>query len=105
MAPTNGHLHDVRVVESLADVRDGWSALAERSGNVFATPDWAEAWVPPFAPRAALRPLACHDASGALRAVWPLYVDRRGPVRVLRLIGHGPADELGPACAPEDRVA
>jgi len=105
MAGTNGQLHDVRVHTNVGDLRDEWSALADRSGNVFATPEWAEAWLPHFAPGAALRLLACHDASGALRAVWPLYLEARGPIRVVRLLGHGPADELGPACAPEDRVA
>jgi CelD/BcsL family acetyltransferase involved in cellulose biosynthesis len=34
--------------------------------------------------------------------ILPLCVERRGPLRLLRFIGHGPGDELGPVCAPED---
>ncbi|MFN2467485.1 MAG: GNAT family N-acetyltransferase [Gaiellaceae bacterium] len=36
--------------------------------------------------------------------ILPLYVWRSFP-RVLRFLGHGPGDELGPICAPEDRDA
>ncbi|MEA2245559.1 MAG: hypothetical protein QOH46_88, partial [Solirubrobacteraceae bacterium] len=48
---------------------------------------------------------ACRDASGALVAILPLYRSSRGPVKMLRFIGHGPADQLGPVCAPEHRRA
>jgi CelD/BcsL family acetyltransferase involved in cellulose biosynthesis len=34
--------------------------------------------------------------------VLPLYRFSVGPVRVSRLLGHGPADQLGPVCAPGD---
>jgi CelD/BcsL family acetyltransferase involved in cellulose biosynthesis len=37
--------------------------------------------------------------------VLPLYVWSRGPVRVLRFCGHGLGAQLGPVCAPEDRLA
>ena len=33
----------------------------------------------------------------------PLYLNRSRPLRVLRFIGHGAADQLGPVCAPADR--
>lgn len=35
----------------------------------------------------------------------PLVASRRRPLRVLRLVGDGPADRLGPLCAPGDRAA
>jgi CelD/BcsL family acetyltransferase involved in cellulose biosynthesis len=37
-------------------------------------------------------------------AILPLYeaIPPR-PLRLLRFVGHGPADQLGPVCAPEDR--
>jgi CelD/BcsL family acetyltransferase involved in cellulose biosynthesis len=38
-------------------------------------------------------------------AILPLYLASRRPARTLRFIGHGPADQLGPICAPEDRHA
>ena len=35
----------------------------------------------------------------------PLYGSSSGPVEVLRFLGHGHGDELGPVCAPEQRDA
>src|SRR5205814_4055944 len=32
----------------------------------------------------------------------PLYLAARRPVRVLRFLGHGPADRLGPISSPPD---
>jgi CelD/BcsL family acetyltransferase involved in cellulose biosynthesis len=37
-------------------------------------------------------------------AVLPLVISGRRPLRVARFLGHGPADEQGPVCAP-DRIA
>jgi CelD/BcsL family acetyltransferase involved in cellulose biosynthesis len=94
---------EVEFHEDLDPLRGEWAALAERSRNVFLTPEWADLWRAHYAPGSALRLLAVRDAAGELRAVWPIYLDARGPVRVARLAGHGPADELGPACDPADR--
>jgi CelD/BcsL family acetyltransferase involved in cellulose biosynthesis len=94
----------VEVVREIAPLRAQWSALAERAGNVFVTPEWAETWRAHLAPEADPLVVACRDEDGGLRAIWPVYVAARGPLRVARLLGHGPADELGPACAPEDRA-
>src|SRR3954464_2819694 len=104
MTLEDGRGAEVELVEDPRSLRSDWSALAERSCNVFLTPGWAEVWREHYAPGAALRLLACRDGSGALRALWPLCVASRGPLRRARLAGHGPADELGPACAPEDRA-
>jgi CelD/BcsL family acetyltransferase involved in cellulose biosynthesis len=93
----------VEVLTDPAPVRAAWSALAERSGNVFVTPEWGEAWREELEPEADVRVVVCQDGDGEPRALWPLVVERRGPLRIARLLGHGPADELGPACAPEDR--
>jgi CelD/BcsL family acetyltransferase involved in cellulose biosynthesis len=40
-----------------------------------------------------------------VRAVLPLYTSLSGPVKVLRFLGHGHSDELGPVCAPTEREA
>jgi CelD/BcsL family acetyltransferase involved in cellulose biosynthesis len=40
-----------------------------------------------------------------LRAVLPLYSSSSGPVELLRFLGHGHSDELGPVCAPAEREA
>lgn len=89
------------------DLRREWDALAHASGNIFLTPDFAEVWRRHLGGATAAEPLllGARDAGGALRVLWPLHVQRRGPVRIVRQLGHGPADELGPVCAPEDREA
>jgi CelD/BcsL family acetyltransferase involved in cellulose biosynthesis len=80
------------------DLREDWSRLAEDAGNVFATPEWAEEWLRHVAP--GREPLL--HLSDDRRVLVPLVVARYGPLRVARFVGHGPADELGPVCAPED---
>jgi CelD/BcsL family acetyltransferase involved in cellulose biosynthesis len=82
-----------------------WDRLAEASGNVFATREWSDAWLRHVEPGADPLVVACRDGVGEIAALWPLRVQRRGPLRLLRLAGHGPADELGPVCAPADRDA
>jgi CelD/BcsL family acetyltransferase involved in cellulose biosynthesis len=92
----------VETIASLDAVRDEWSALAEAGGNVFSTWEWASTW---WRQRGHGRPLllhACRDAGGRLAAILPLYLAARRPVRMARFLGHGPADELGPVCAPAD---
>jgi CelD/BcsL family acetyltransferase involved in cellulose biosynthesis len=78
-----------------------WSELATRSGNVFATWEWADVWWRHFAAGETPAFVECRLDSRPF-AILPLYVARRGPLRFLRLIGHGPGDVLGPVCAPAD---
>src|SRR3954464_11692388 len=92
-------------VDDLGSVRDEWNAVAERAGNVFATHEWAASWWEVYGEDRPLLVTACRDSSGRLVALLPLYLASRRPVRALRFIGHGPADQLGPVCAPEDREA
>src|SRR4051812_7306874 len=92
-------------VDDLGSVRDEWNALAERAGNVFATHEWAAAWWDVYGEDRPLLVAACRDGSGRLVALLPLYLASRRPVRTLRFLGHRPADQLGPVCAPEDRQA
>jgi CelD/BcsL family acetyltransferase involved in cellulose biosynthesis len=95
----------VEPIASLDVVHEEWSALAEAGGNVFSSWEWASIW---WRHRARDRPLilhACRDAGGRLGAILPLYLASVRPVRVARFLGHGPADELGPVCAPADRPA
>jgi CelD/BcsL family acetyltransferase involved in cellulose biosynthesis len=75
---------------SLPAVHDDWSALAERAGNVFATPEWLLLWWQHFGGGREL--LLTVEAD----AVLPFYVWRERPLRVVRVLGHGPGDELGP---------
>ena len=92
-------------LEGLSAAREEWTALAERAGNVFATWEWADAWWSAYGHDRPLALTGCRNAHGELVAILPLYLSARGPVRMLRFIGHGPADQLGPVCAPEDRRA
>jgi CelD/BcsL family acetyltransferase involved in cellulose biosynthesis len=74
-----------------------WTALALAARNVFGTAEFAETW------------WQCYGAGAEDRVelvdgiLVPLVVERRGPLRVARFLGHGPGDELGPVCAPECR--
>jgi CelD/BcsL family acetyltransferase involved in cellulose biosynthesis len=85
---------------SLDALESAWRPLAERCGNVFGTWEWADVWWRHFGAGGELRARVIED-----RVVLPLCVARTGPFRLLRYIGHGHADELGPVSAPEDRDA
>lgn len=84
-----------------------WSESALASTNVFLTPEWAATWWERFGDDAPVVTVTERDETGSLTAIGVGYLADRGPLRVLRLVGHGPADELGPACAPgrRDEVA
>ncbi len=97
-------LPPVKRVESILDLasaRPVWSGLAERSGNIFATWEWADAWWRHFGADRELILRAC-VADGEPFAIAPLYRERKGPIGLLRFIGHGVGDVLGPVCAPAD---
>jgi CelD/BcsL family acetyltransferase involved in cellulose biosynthesis len=83
--------------------RGEWDELALRSRNIFATREWLDLWRRHFAPRRALRIVGCRAPAGELVAVLPLFLAGRRPLRVLRFLGRGHGDELGPVCAPEER--
>lgn len=84
--------------------RDEWGELAERSGNVFSTWEWATAWWRHFGEDSEPVLLRCTRPDGTF-AILPLCRSRRGPLRILRFIGYGPGDTLGPVCSPADREA
>jgi CelD/BcsL family acetyltransferase involved in cellulose biosynthesis len=90
-------------IANLDDARDEWTRLARQTSSPFATWEWASAWWRHFAP-GELRLLRC-KRDGEPFAIAPLYAARRGPLRVLRFLGHGAGDVLGPVCAPADRGA
>ena len=88
----------------LADRTDEWDELARLSGNVFATPEWSSLWWRHFGTgEDRLMVAVCRTGERRPVAVLPLYLDRKGALRVVRFLGHGPADQLGPVCAPGDR--
>ena len=88
---------------SLDRARAVWHGLAESHGNLFATFEWAEAWCRHLLGGRELHLLAIRREDGTASALLPLVATPRRPLRVLRGVGDGPADRLGPLCAPEDR--
>jgi CelD/BcsL family acetyltransferase involved in cellulose biosynthesis len=84
-------LHD-----SFAPVLDELEPLAARTRNVFATPDFLSTWWDMLGAGRRLVVAASRDEEARLVAVAPLYVWRERPVRILRFVGHGVGDELGP---------
>jgi CelD/BcsL family acetyltransferase involved in cellulose biosynthesis len=83
-------------------LREEWNRLAEQAGNVFMTWEWADIWLRHLRPGAELAIMVARDADGDARVILPLFFDRRQPLKLVRFIGSGPADELGPICAPQD---
>jgi len=88
---------------ALPPERDEWRELALQADNVFLTPEWIETW---WRHLAEGRPecLTCRGPDGRLLAVAALSVTRLWGLRVARLAGHGPGDQLGFACRPGDRA-
>ena len=76
-----------------------WDALALRSRNLFGTHGWADCWWRHFGANAVPHVLA--DDAGDPQVILPLYRSGR-LLRQVRFVGNGPADQLGPVCAPED---
>jgi CelD/BcsL family acetyltransferase involved in cellulose biosynthesis len=90
------------VPAELTELRDDWSRLAEASGNVFATWEWAATWWQHLGQRRDPVIGRVRSDSGDTVAIVPL-ARRRGPVRALRFAGAGVADQVSPLCAPADR--
>lgn len=90
----------IEQVGSFDAIREEWVALAESAGQAFGTPEWLESWWRSYGGDRPLLLHACRDASARLVAVLPLYLWRGRP-RVIRFLGHGPGDDLGPVVAAE----
>ena len=82
--------------------RAEWDELAERSGNLFSSWEWASIWWRHFGGGRPLEVTACRSEDGRCAALLPLYLWSSRGLRVARFVGHGAADELGPVCAPGD---
>ncbi len=89
----------------LATVRDDWNRLAESSANVFSTWEWADTWYRHFGAGVRLAVAIGRGPDGAPRALLPLCVTHVQSLRLVRFIGFGPSDQLGPLCAPVDLPA
>jgi CelD/BcsL family acetyltransferase involved in cellulose biosynthesis len=89
-------------IAALEDVGADWGRLAEASESIFATPEWMMLWYRHFGDGQELRSYTVHE-NGRLVALLPLVLWRSRRPRVLRFLGHGPSDQMGPVCAPADR--
>jgi len=87
---------------AIDEARAEWTALAEASGNPFATVEWCEAWLEHAAQGARPRLFAAVRA-GETVAIVALVILHGRYVRKARFLGYGAANELGPVCAPADR--
>jgi CelD/BcsL family acetyltransferase involved in cellulose biosynthesis len=94
---------EAEIVEDFDSIRDEWRRLALASQNIFATWEWTTLWWRHFGEGRRRFVVACRTAEGTLVAIVPLYLWRAAPVRVLRFLGHGLGDQLGPICAAHDQ--
>jgi CelD/BcsL family acetyltransferase involved in cellulose biosynthesis len=88
--------------DDLESRRELWERLAARSRNVFASWEWMDVWWRHFGASSEAAFVECRREDGEPFAILPLHAVRRGPLRMLRLLGHGPGDVLGPICDPAD---
>jgi CelD/BcsL family acetyltransferase involved in cellulose biosynthesis len=90
---------------SLEAVELEWKELAEGSANPFTSWEWARVWWRHFGRGRQPLVLVCRASDRRAVGLLPLYLGFSHPLRVARLIGDGPADQLGPLCRPEQRNA
>ena len=95
---------DIQVVETLEAARDDWEQLDAEGDSVFRSWTWASCWWRAFGGDRPLRITKVTFEDGRLALV-PLYLWRARPLRILRFVGHGPADELGVVGAGDLRAA
>jgi CelD/BcsL family acetyltransferase involved in cellulose biosynthesis len=69
---------------------------------VFATWEWHELWWRHYGGGRRLRLAVSRDGDGEVDAIVPLFAWSQRPVRILRLLGHGHGDRLGPVCREDD---
>jgi CelD/BcsL family acetyltransferase involved in cellulose biosynthesis len=90
---------DVERFVSFKDARPAWTALAQSTANIFSTWEWADSWWRHFGGDESPQ-LAAVKHGGKVSVLLPMHEQRLRGIRVLRFLGHGPADQLGPVCDP-----
>jgi len=91
----------IDIVDWMPALAIEWQGLGATTPNLFASWEWASSWWRYFGRARPLRVVVERGTSGAVRSILPLYLSSKRPARVARIVGHGPADLLGPACAGE----
>jgi CelD/BcsL family acetyltransferase involved in cellulose biosynthesis len=91
---------DVSFTSSLEAVEPAdWSRLSEQAGHVFATREWLLTWWRHYG-KARRQVVGVVSLGGEPVAIVPMYLWWKRGVPVLRFVGHGPSDQLGPISAP-----
>ena len=90
----------IDVLSRFEQASDRWAELAAQTRNIFSTVEWARAWWKHFGSGKSLVLAQVRDGAGQVVAILPLHSERHGGVRILRFLGHGVADQLGPVCHP-----
>ena len=95
--------NDLRMssLSEIADLRDAWRGLSAVACNPFSTWEWASTWWRHLGKGREQKILGFENRRGELVGIVPLYLHQRLPLRLLRFVGHFPADQMGPVCAPE----
>jgi CelD/BcsL family acetyltransferase involved in cellulose biosynthesis len=88
----------VELVDRFDPLRADWTRLAAAGGNIFATWEWNELWWRHYGGGRKLRVAVSRRDDDEIEAIVPLFMWSRRPLRILRLIGHGHGDRLGPIC-------
>jgi CelD/BcsL family acetyltransferase involved in cellulose biosynthesis len=91
----------VEVVDRLDALRVDWTRLGAASGNLFAAWEWNELWWRHYGRGRTLR-VAVLQQDTEIGAIVPLFQWSLSPLRIVRLIGHGHGDLLGPICRRGD---
>lgn len=96
----------IRDADRFAALAADWEAMyrAAPRATPFQTHAWLAAWWRAYGGRRQLRVVAVRDASGRLVAAAPLYLRRRGPVRVLEPLG-GAISDFTDVLVAEDLLA
>jgi CelD/BcsL family acetyltransferase involved in cellulose biosynthesis len=90
------------MLDELADV---YRELSAPSQNLFASWEWISTWWRHFGGGGTLAATVARERDGGrVVAIVPLYRCSRGPLRLLRFVGHGPGDWLGPVSACGDEA-
>lgn len=85
---------------TLEAASEAWPSLAERSENLFASWEWVSTWWRHFGRERPFMGAIARRPNGEPVALFPLYLFRRRPLTVLRFLGHGTGDWVGPIHAP-----
>jgi CelD/BcsL family acetyltransferase involved in cellulose biosynthesis len=92
------------LVDTLEALREDWMSLGGLGQSVFATWEFASTWWEHFGSGRRLLAVRCVDGGGTMFAILPLYLWKRRPLRVIRFVGNGAGDVLGPVYRPEHRA-